>query len=241
MNSVFKFFCFIQKFIYSILFFVFMGVICGIDEAGRGPVIGPMVVCGVVIDEKDEPKLLSLGAKDSKLLTPKVREILFDQIKEMVADYKIIIISAEEVDHYLNTDELNLNRLEAHKMAEIMNLLNPDKSLLDCPSTNPLEYTEYLRKYVKNKKTEIIAEHKADVKYTVVAAASILAKVTRDREIQKLKDKLGVDFGSGYPSDEKTQKFLKENWDKYPDIFRKTWSSYKRVVAESKQKSLGEF
>lgn len=218
-----------------------MTLICGIEEAGRGPVIGPMVVCGVVIDEKDESKLLSIGTKDSKLLTPKTREILFEQIKKMVKDYNILIIPPEEVDGYLQTDHLNLNKLEAQKMAEITNILNPDRVILDCPSNNPREYTRYLRKHLKNKNMEIAAEHKADAKYTVVAAASILAKVTRDNEIKAIKEKIGIDFGSGYTSDERTQKFLKENWDKHPSIFRKSWVSYKKVLESQKQSSLDEF
>ncbi len=218
-----------------------MGVVCGIEEAGRGPVIGPMVLCGVVIDEKDEPKLLSIGTKDSKLLTKKTRELLFDQIKDMVIDYKILIVPAEEVDRYLLDDDLNLNKLEAQKMAEIINALKPKLAILDCPSTNRESYTEYLRGFLDDKNIEIKAEHKADVKFTVVAAASIIAKVTRDREIQKMKEELGVDFGSGYTSDEKTQNFLKENFEKYPFIFRKTWSSYKKVAEGKNQKKLGEF
>jgi ribonuclease HII len=218
-----------------------MALVCGIEEAGRGPVIGPMVICGVVIDEKDEQRLLSIGTKDSKLLTPKTREILFEQIKKMVLDYKLIIVPPQDVDAALSSDKLNLNRLEAQKMAELINDLKPERVILDCPSNNPKAYTVYLRKHLKKKDIEIAAEHKADVKYTVVAAASILAKVTRDREIKALKEKLGVDFGSGYPSDEVTQKFLKENWDKYPSIFRKSWISYKKVIEASKQKGLDEF
>lgn len=218
-----------------------MAIVCGIEEAGRGPVIGPMVMCGVVIDERDEARLLSIGTKDSKLLTPRTREILFEQIKKMVLDYKLIIVSPQEIDAALRADHLNLNRLEAQKMAELINVLKADRVVLDCPSPNPKEYVTYLRKHLKNKKMDIAAEHRADVKYTVVAAASILAKVTRDREIKKIKEKIGVDFGSGYPSDEVTQNFLKKNWDKYPSIFRKTWISYKKVVEGSKQRKLGVF
>ena len=218
-----------------------MVFVCGVEEAGRGPVIGPLVLCGVVVDEKDEHRLKRIGAKDSKLLTPKRRESLFSQIERIAARYKIIIVSPQEVDAALMADSLNLNKLEAQKMAEIINELKPDKVILDCPSTNIKEFTLYLRKHLENKKIEIKAEHKADVNYTVVAAASILAKVTRDREIRRIKEKIGIDFGSGYPSDEKTQRFLKENWDRYPSIFRKTWISYKRVITPAKQKNLQEF
>jgi len=218
-----------------------MVLVCGVEEAGRGPVIGPLVVCGVLIDEKDEQTLKSIGVKDSKLLTPAKRETLFEQIKKIAAGYKLKVVPPQEVDAALMSDNLNLNKLEAQKMAEVINELKPDRVILDCPSNNTKEFTRYLRQYLKNKKLEIAAEHKADVRYVVVGAASILAKVTRDREIQKIKEKIGIDFGSGYPSDEKTQKFLKENWDKYPSIFRKTWASYKRVIKSLKQKGLDEF
>jgi ribonuclease HII len=117
----------------------------------------------------------------------------------------------------------------------------PDKAVLDCPSPNIRAYKEYVKKQLDDKKIKIIAEHKADVKYPVVSAASILAKVTRDREIEKLKKKIGMNFGSGYPSDAITKGFLKKHYKDFPDIFRKTWASYKKVAGDKKQKNLGEF
>jgi len=218
-----------------------MTSICGIEEAGRGPVIGPLVVCGVIIDEKDESKLASIGVKDSKLLTPKKRESLFDQIKNIAKGYKLVIVPSDEVDAYLSAAELNLNKLEAQKMAVAINTLKPDKVYLDCPSNNIKAFVSYLKRHLKDKNVEIIAEHKADVKYLVVGAASILAKVTRDNEIKKIQKKIGIDFGSGYPSDEKTVKFLKGNWGKYPSIFRKKWASYQQVVKSKGQSKLGDF
>jgi ribonuclease HII len=218
-----------------------MATVAGIEEAGRGPVIGPMVMCGVLVEEKDEARLKSIGAKDSKLLTPRTREILYEQIIKMVKAYEVIIVQPKEIDDALMDPNLNLNKLEALTSAKIINKLKPDKVLVDCPSNNTKAYAAELRGYIDNKGIKIVAEHKADVKYTVVSAASIIAKVTRDREIEKIKERIGIDFGSGYPADEKTQLFLKKNWDKYTGIFRKTWASYKRFVAEKKQKKLGEF
>jgi len=218
-----------------------MALIAGVEEAGRGPVIGPMVMCGVMVEEKDEAKLKSIGAKDSKLLTPRTRELLYEQIMSMVKQVEVIVVSAKEVDDALNDPNLNLNKLEALTSAKIIDQLNPSKVLVDCPSNNTQAYSNQLREYLINKKVEIVSEHKADVKYPVVSAASIIAKVTRDREIEKIKEQIGIDFGSGYPSDEKTQLFLKKNWDKYPQIFRKTWASYKKFIVAKKQKKLGEF
>jgi len=217
-----------------------MTLIVGIDEAGRGPVIGPLVICGVLIDEKDEIKLKNIGVKDSKLLTPKQREDLFEKIRSIVKKYEILIIQPKDIDSFVESDHLNLNWLEANVSAGIINKLAPNKAILDCPSVNTNAYRDYIKKQIEGD-VEIIAEHKADVNYPVVSAASILAKVTRDDEIEKIKKAIGVDFGSGYPSDEKTQNFLKNNWKKYPEIFRKSWSTYKVLADSLKQKKIGEF
>ncbi|MFT4297633.1 MAG: ribonuclease HII [Candidatus Woesearchaeota archaeon] len=217
-----------------------MVIICGVEEAGRGPVIGPMVMAGVVMDEKDLFKLDDLGVRDSKLLSPFQRESMFELIQKAVKAYKIITLPPSKIDETLDSEDMNLNWLEAKTSAEIINELNPDKAILDCPSNNILAYSIYVKNNL-SKPVEIISEHKADLNHKIVGAASILAKVARDREIQKIKDKLKVNFGSGYPSDPLTIKFLKDNWNKYPDIFRKSWSSYKRVESLKSQKKLAEF
>jgi ribonuclease HII len=200
-------------------------IICGIDEAGRGPLIGPLVVAGVAIEEKDMPDLLALNPKDSKLLSPKKREELFPKIKE-ITKYKIFIIPPSEVDDALNSPSLNLNWLEAIKYAMTINALKPDLAYVDCPSNNTQAFKDYMVNLLKQK-TELVVENKADERYPIVGAASILAKVTRDQEVKKLRDKYG-DLGSGYPADPKTKEFLKNNYNKYPEIFRKTWASYKK-------------
>jgi ribonuclease HII len=214
--------------------------LCGIEEAGRGPVIGPLVMAGVKINEEDIIKLKEMGVKDSKLLTPIMRESLFPKIKQIVMDYKIIILSAQDVDDALNNPIINLNWLEALTSIKIIDYLNPDKAILDCPSNNIGAYENYVKERIKNKNIKILAEHKADLNHTVVAAASILAKVTRDKEIENLKKEFNVDFGSGYPSDPKTKQFLEKNFEKY-NFFRKTWSSYKRVAKNKSQKALDNF
>jgi ribonuclease HII len=213
--------------------------ICGIDEAGRGPVIGPLVIAGVSIDESNLETLKKLEPKDSKMLSKKRREELFDQIRA-ITDYYIVIVEPEEVDAALIAPELNLNKLEGIKMAETINKLHPDKAIVDAPSTNIKEFTEFMRSHLENKDTELLLEHKADENYAVVSAASILAKVTRDREIEKL-NKIYGELGSGYPSDPKTRAFLVENWDTYPQIFRKTWATYKKIAITKKQKNLSDY
>ena len=214
--------------------------ICGIEEAGRGPVIGPLVMVGVLIDEEDEQKLVNLKVKDSKLLTPKQRKGLYEKIIQIVENYKIIMILPNEIDAALKGgDDMNLNWLEAQRSAQIINELRPDKVILDCPSPNKKEYAEYLARYLENK-TEIIAEHKADVKYPLVSAASIIAKVSRDREVERIKEEYDIDFGSGYPADPKTKEFIEKNYNKYP-FFRTSWSTYKKIAKKAHQKTLKGF
>jgi ribonuclease HII len=215
-----------------------MASLVAIDEAGRGPVIGPMVICGVMIDDKEQFKLKMLGVKDSKLLTPKQREFIYAVlIKDL--KYSVKIVSAKEIDKAVWSDTTNLNWLEADKSIEILNELKPDRAILDCPSNNINAFVHYIKERV-HKSIDVKAEFRADKKYLAVGAASIIAKVTRDREIQKLKKKYNIDFGSGYPSDVITQEFLAKNWNKY-DIFRKSWASYERVKKAGKQKKLGEY
>jgi ribonuclease HII len=215
-------------------------IICGIDEAGRGPVIGPMVMAACTIKEEDEPKLTMMGVKDSKLILPKERERLYDEIIKTVLKYKIKIITPKQIDDALTDRKSNLNFLEANVTQSLINSLKPDLATLDCPSTNINAYREYIKKGIKSK-TEIIAEHKADFNHPIVSAASILAKVTRDREIQKLKENLGVNFGSGYPSDPLTVEFLEQNYEKHEKIFRKTWQSYKNIIDKKAQTNLGKW
>lgn len=216
-----------------------MVYVCGIDEAGRGPVIGPMVVAGISIKENEIYKLKNLDVKDSKLLTIKKREFLFEKIKEIVDKYEIIIVSPKQIDYALNSSTLNLNKLETITIAKIINNLKSNKIIIDCPTSNALNFINELNHFLEYE-PKIIAEHKADLKYEVVSAASILAKVTRDREIEKLKQKYNINFGSGYPSDPLTIKFLNENYDKY-DFFRKSWASYKKIINKKNQKNLNNY
>lgn len=211
--------------------------ICGIDEAGRGPIIGPLVICAATIDKEKEAELKTLGVKDSKLLTPKKRQELALALPTYI-EYKLIIVEPEEIDHYLNKDGTNLNWLEADKTVELINTLSPDYSIIDCPSPNIRAYTSYIQERVG---TEIHTEHKADLNHPIAAAASILAKVARDRIIQELHKKTGVDFGSGYLTDEKTQAFIAQHWKTHPALFRKTWTTYKTLLAQQEQQKLNHY
>ena len=155
------------------------------------------MICGVLVKEDAQSELLRRGVKDSKLLTPKRREILFDEIISLVDKYEVIVISPQEIDAALSDQSMNLNWLEAEASSTILNKLLPDRAILDCPSPNTSAYKRYV---AKRTSCELLVEHKADLNHVCVGAASIIAKVTRDREINLLKARYG-DFGSGYTSD----------------------------------------
>jgi ribonuclease HII len=212
--------------------------VLGIDEAGKGPVLGPMIIAGVMIHDGKEAELGAV--KDSKLLTQKNRVVL-NEIIQKNSEFKIIEVSPKEIDEALDPDNkaMNLNWLEAHKQAEIINHFDPDIVVIDCPHPVPKKYEEYIKKLVNKKDIKYIVEHKADVNYPVCSAASIIAKVKREEEMDKIKDKYGP-TGPGYPANPVTQKFIKENWEKYPEIFRHSWQTFKNVAKanDGKQKKL---
>lgn len=203
-------------------------------------------MAGVLVREGDIVKLEKLGVKDSKLLTKEKREEFFEKIKKIALDFKVEILEPNVIDAALNSSTLNLNWLEANTSAEIVNALKPDKVIVDCPSVNVVAYKDYFKRQLISSlqsNAELIVEHKADMNYVVVGAASVLAKVIRDREVERLQGEIGVELGSGYLTDEKTQKFLKGNFDKdkYEGIFRKTWRPYQDLVNWKGQKALGNF
>lgn len=199
-------------------------------------------MCGLAIKEDDEKELIRLKVKDSKLLTRKAREFLFDKIRNISHSHKVIIINPDEIDRAVNNnDGLNLNRLEAKKSAHILNALKPHKAIIDAPSNNIENYRKYLMQHVINKEIEMVLEHKADLNFPVVSAASIIAKVIRDNEIEKIKKKIDIDFGSGYMSDAKTVFFLEKNYEAYPELFRKSWLPYQDILNKRFQKKLEDF
>lgn len=196
-----------------------------------------MVMCGVLIEKEDEARLSEIGVKDSKLLSPMQREDMVESIKKAAKDFSIVIVSPKEIDAAVESENTNLNWLEADRQAEIIDELKPDVAYIDCPSTNEEDYADYLRGRLKHKDVKLVVEHKADFNYPVVSAASIIAKVTRDGEIEKLKRKFKVDFGSGYPADPFTKQFLEKNYNNY-DFFRKSWASWKNAAHKQSQTKL---
>ena len=227
-------------------------MICGIDEAGRGPVLGPMVVAGVKVE--DDILLRKIGVKDSKKLTPNRREKLAEEIKK-IADYEIQIIPAEEID--VLREEMTLNVLEAKLFATIIEKLLPTNMRSSTTDSIAKDFVVYVdaadvneenfKRYILNElgvEMNIVSEHNADERYPVVSAASILAKTTRDEEIRKIEEEIGKQIGSGYPSDPVTINFLKE-WMKehgeLPPYTRRSWKTARRIVQLYKTSRIEEF
>ncbi len=216
-------------------------IILGIDEAGRGPVLGPLVMVALSFKEEDLKKLEWMGVKDSKLLSKQAREELFDRIHEIVHDFRIEVVEPDAIDLSLTSETSNLNWLEADTSARLVSELKADTIILDCPSRNIEAYKDYFTQKANITNQTLIVEHKADLNYIAVAAASVIAKVIRDRIIEKHKTEIGIDFGSGYMSDPKTQEFLKEHHSTHASLFRKQWQSYKNIEEAKKQSTLGDF
>ncbi|MBS3781280.1 MAG: ribonuclease HII [Candidatus Thermoplasmatota archaeon] len=215
-------------------------MICGIDEAGRGPVIGPMVVAGVKVN--DDGKLMELGVKDSKRLCPSTREGLEEKIKDC-SEFTLRVVSAEDIDSLRSS--MTLNQLEADLFANVIDELcvESDTCYLDSASTDENKFAGMVKKRT-SVQSNIISEHGADDEYPVVSAASILAKVERDRKVEEISEKLGEDVGSGYPSDAKTREFLRK-WipekESLPPHTRKSWETCKELMNKFWNRSLDDF
>ena len=211
-------------------------LIAGVDEAGRGCVIGPLVVAGVMMKNENLSILTELGVKDSKLLTPGKRELLYPVIIQLAERCHTIKVMPYQIDKVVESARRlhKLNRLEAQTMAQIIETLKPDQAYVDAADTVEHRFGNHIRERLKIK-TRIVSRHKADRIYPIVSAASIIAKVERDREIANLKLEYG-NFGSGYLTDEKTMIFLKQLLEKngdYPDFVRKSWKPAKRAKSEN--------
>ena len=202
-------------------------IICGVDDAGRGSVLGPLVIAGISIERTKIKYLSKIGVKDSKQLSPKTREILYKKIIAIVDDYYVTRIPPKIIDESVRRNQLN--HLEAKYMAKVIAKLQPDSSYVDSCDVNPTRFGKEISKLANSGK--IFSRHHADSRFAVVSAASIVAKVSRDREIEKLRKK--HDVGSGYPSDSKTMQFIKD-WilehNKTPEFVRKSWKPVKIMM-----------
>ncbi len=200
---------------------------CGVDEAGRGSVMGPLVVGAVWTDDDDV--LSEIGVRDSKKLTPRTRERMYDEIVRRADDWCVVIASAAEIDE--RRKRMSLNDVELLMFAEAVGHRACDEAYADCPDVDEERFASRLGTLAKG--PAIIAKHKADDMYPVVSAASIVAKVTRDRMIEELHRELG-DFGSGYPSDHYTMDFI-AGWMEAngspPPHARRSWEPVRQMIS----------
>ena len=209
----------------------------------KGPVLGPMVICGICFVKSNLDFLSEIGVKDSKKLSPQKRKKLAEILKKNSNSYKIIEISAQEIDAR-EIKRISMNRLEEFKMAEIINSLKPDIIYIDAADVNEERFGISIKKLLNYKPKNIISKHKADDIFPIVSAGSIVAKDRRDSLIEETHKKYG-NFGSGYPSDTRTIKFLREfikKNKKAPEIARKSWDTTKRLLNEEvSNKKITEF
>lgn len=206
-------------------------LVCGLDEAGRGPVLGPLVLCGVCFKQSKLEYLQEIGVKDSKRLSSERRSKLSNIIKENCCSFKVLELSPQEIDQRIKK-RISLNQLELRKFVEIANNLKPSKIYIDAADTDEKRFGNTLKAKLNYTPKTIISKHKADDIYPIVGAASIIAKVKRDEVIENLKEKYG-EIGSGYPSDEKTTRFLREwirNEKEPPPFARLSWKTTKDIL-----------
>ncbi len=203
----------------------------GIDEAGRGPVIGPLIFCGYVLTESDVKKLKKLGVRDSKELKIDRMIKIADELERIAKSVLYIEVEPQVID------SRSLSLITFEKFLELINSTEVDAVYFDAPVP-----ARFVGKYIMrlkqsiNREVEIIGDVRGDKKFPCVSAASICAKVRREARIAELKRDFG-DFGSGYPGDEKTRNFLKKLCLNgiFPEIVRKKWQTLKKIEFVEKQ------
>lgn len=220
--------------------------VIGIDEAGKGPVIGSLVIGFAIINLEKKEDLNSYlkyleekGVKDSKKLTPKKRRELYADLKNNM-DLKFVQLTPALIDSNFNKGG-KLNDLEIEAIVKILESEKPNLFIVDSLTAEPQKFVRKILDKLSFK-PDFISENKADDNYTIVAAASIIAKELREEELKQIRENLNIEVGSGYPSDPKTIEFLKNNFYKkeYDFLFRKSWKTYQKLVKDS-QKNLEDY
>ena len=218
-----------------------MGWQIGIDEAGRGPVFGAMFVVAAGVPDTAE---LPDGVDDSKRLDADTRERLGTALRQIEAlQATTVRIDPEAID--ANPGGLNELTVQAQADAAkaVLETCNGATTVIaDACDTNPERARAALRSELPNAET-VIAEHGADERRPIVAAASILAKCAREAHVQDLADRYGS-FGSGYPSDRRTRAFLArylEEHEELPPFARRSWKTSEEALAAAEQRSLDTF
>lgn len=208
------------------------GIVGGVDEAGRGCLLGPLVVAGVSASRGGLAAMKEIGVKDSKVLTARRRESLFPEIVRAAEKVHWAYILPEEIDYTVTHGKRlrKLNYLEAVYFARVIDQLGAKSVTVDASDVIPARFGRDISLNL-TADCRVQARHKADRDYPLVSAASIVAKVVRDREVELLREVHG-DFGSGYPSDPATRTFFTE-WmrrgDPLPPCVRKSWKTWLNI------------
>jgi ribonuclease HII len=211
-------------------------VICGVDEAGKGSVLGPLVVAAVACGSDEEAG--AIGARDSKTLSPRRREEIYADI---LARFRIAtrIIPPERIDA---RPRFSLNACIARAHAAVVSDLRPDTAILDACDVDAKRYGRTVGRFLTCR-CRLLSVHEADRKHPVVGAASIVAKVLRDRAIADLARDHG-EIGSGYPSDPATIAYLREylkSRGTAPPFARRSWATTRTLLSELHQTHILDF
>jgi len=201
-----------------------------------------MVIAGVVIDKRDEAKLVKIGVRDSKELTPQKREKLAVEIEKIAKDIFILRVPACKIDSY-RASGINLDKIEAMKMAEIITISSADKVYVDSLS-NPNRFERMISEHLHENGKELVVKNFLDETIPVVSAASIMAKTERDKTIEEIKRKVNFDFGVGYSHDSRTiefiEKLIKERKE-LPPYIRQSWITTQTLKEKSLQRKIKDF
>lgn len=213
----------------------------GVDEAGKGPVLGPMVAAAVRAAPEDLPD----GLADSKQLTPSRRESLAAALRATEpVDIGIGVVTVDEID----APETDMNSLTVTAQVRAIGAVPAagERVIVDAGDVSEARFARRVTAGVADDgpDIEVTAEHGADDSYRLVAAASVIAKVDRDSRLELIGSDYETAVGSGYPSDSTTRTFLAEYVDQYgelPACARQSWSTCEDVLAAAEQAALGDF
>lgn len=208
-----------------------MNIIAGIDEAGRGPLIGDMFMVIVVMEESKLPLLRELGVKDSKKLSKNQRERIFPYI----LSNSLIVSAARATPQQIDNENLNVIELRmVCKLIKTVSRFYTINTIYMDAFSNPNELKNVISKTCNIPEHNLVIKYNADSEFLIVGAASIVAKILRDDYIAILKRIYG-EIGSGYPSDYRTIQWVERYLRKYgeiPPIVRKSWRTVRRMLSQ---------
>jgi len=217
-------------------------MICGIDESGRGAVIGPLVICAVCTDEEYVKKIGSIVTSDREVRDDSVRKLIYLRTRKFLKVIEYVVVDAPVIDYFVSQGLLN-EMLASYMTLAIANVVTQGYMPWIVKIDSPIKKWSIFKKAILDyfnaleipiPKQNIFVKAGLDEEDPIVALAGVLAKLKRDTIVQQLKKKYG-DFGSGYPSDVRTRSWLRkliEQGKELPPIVRKTWTTVENIVKE---------